>query len=535
MTSSTIFNAFINPLELQRVSLGGTLLMCLWSLSPLGGQASLRIIYKSNQTLVSPVPLRYMDTGPTGMVYIGEMVLISYDGELSPSIPQGYGAALMQSNKTKVGPEDAWGNFKVPRIESLDSSTMRPDGWIPFTAGTVEVFSSLLGLPVEGIPSIGFANFSVESSYLTLTCPSYEPTHNNTNPIGYFNVTFPPSPDGTCLEDKDRIRMLLGVNTTAATNPSELFAQEVDLYSSNQETYSRCTVYQTNVETNVQCADGGCQPVAVRRSMTDHRPNNITVFDYWGVKIALGITQASAASPDFLSASEHFLHDTSLFPISPLRAEGAPGMANFSSIPQDLFATRASILLSTYAQLVLSSTGFTGNLPPTNVSFYGPEYTVPATALKNSTFSTNISNAINYTPCDGDPPHWMLSLSAPFVGASTTATHALVSEVYLVNYGWAAAMFLSAVTLLCTAVTGAVLRRQVKGPDVFDPVAAWTYDNPSLPVPSDGTAMDIGQRIRALKNVEVRVGDVWGGREIGKIALGRKSETGKLIEGRLYV
>jgi hypothetical protein len=46
-------------------------------------------------------------------------------------------------------------------------------------------------------------------------------------------------------------------------------------------------------------------------------------------------------------------------------------------------------------------------------------------------------------------------------------------------------------------------------------VAAWTYDNPSLPAPSGGSVVDIVQRIRALKNVEVRVGDVWG--EIGKI------------------
>ena len=69
---------------------------------------------------------------------------------------------------------------------------------------------------------------------------------------------------------------------------------------------------------------------------------------------------------------------------------------------------------------------------------------------------------------------------------------------------------------------------------MFDPLAAWTYDNPYLPLPSNATTIEGMQRVRALKDIEVRVGDVWAQREIGKIALGRKIDTEMLMKGRLY-
>jgi hypothetical protein len=96
-------------------------------------------------------------------------------------------------------------------------------------------------------------------------------------------------------------------------------------------------------------------------------------------------------------------------------------------------------------------------------------------------------------------------------------------------------MFVSVVILLCASISGVVLRKRLKCPDLFDLVAAWTYDNPSLPVEPEGTTMDIARRIRALRNVDVRVGDVWGDREVGKTALGLKSETDRLTDVRLYM
>jgi hypothetical protein len=442
----------------------------------------------------------------------------------------------MQSIDIKQGPEDAWGNVKVPRIESLDPSAAGSDGWIPFSTGNVDAFSSLLGLPVVGLPSNGSANFTAESSYLTLSCSGYEKDTNYTT--AEWMVSSPENAGPNCpIDNNDRIQMLLGANATSTTNSSELYAQEIDLYFSDQSTHARCTVSQTNVETNVRCIEGSCTPMAVRQSSTDQRPKNVTVFDYWGWMIASGITSASLGLSGYSSASEFFLSNSSVLPVSAVYYDmsGTSRTANYSKLTPEVLSARVSILLNTYTQLLLSSTGFAGNLPAANLSVYGPEYTVPATALNNTVFYSGGGFSGNFFPCDGNQPVWMERFTEPFVGASTTATHALVSEVYMTNYGWATVMFVSSIILLCSSVLGVILRLRVNGPDVFDPVAAWTYDNPALPVPSGGMSMDIGERIRALKDVEVRLGDVWGARVIGKVALGRKSETDKLREGKIYV
>jgi hypothetical protein len=283
LRSSSIFNAFVNPTELQHLSLISVLLICVWSLSAIGGQASLRIIYKSNHASVDSVPLRYMDTGPAGLVYTGENILIALDGELSPTIPTSYDAALMQSLQAKLVPEDSWGNVKIPRIESLDSSTADPDNWIPFSGGTVESYSPLIGLPIVGLPDTGLANFTVESSYVTLSClplgvvsdtsilnESVAITSSTT-----FIIFFPQSMEisnetESGLDEAlttDRVRFLLGVNTTTAANTSELASRLIDFYSysasngANNYAHARCTLSQTHVETSVRCADGSCQPV----------------------------------------------------------------------------------------------------------------------------------------------------------------------------------------------------------------------------------------------------------------------------------
>lgn len=121
--------------------------------------------------------LRYLDNGPLGNIFTQIGLIDGNDGMLPVTIRDGYLAALMQDERTKIGPRDVWGNVKITRIESLDVSLADSDGWVHMVDRVeVESYSSLSGLPIVGIRGIGEAKirFTVETSYVTLSCPSVD-------------------------------------------------------------------------------------------------------------------------------------------------------------------------------------------------------------------------------------------------------------------------------------------------------------------------------------------------------------------------
>lgn len=510
----------------------------------------------ANQTSTTLAALRYMDTGPAGVMCAGQSNLIT-----SLSTSTVYAAALIQAMGIKLGPEDAWGNVKIPRIESLDISNANSDGWIPFIPDSAESYSSLLGIPIVGIPTTGSTGLTLESSYITLDCPSvvsnasFNASSGNTLTIicdhcpnasvagGWQNGSF-------TKPQIDRIRDLLGVSIATASNSSgESFSQVIDFYSINSNginpldptvatpipyTHVQCTASQSHVETMVNCTNNSCHVSAIRYSLTDHRPSNITLFDYWGSFAISQINAASTSNSDqglISSPSQLFINDSSILPVAP-NYQPTAFYVNLSYISRDLFAARASMLLNTYLQLVISSTGFAGDLPDPKDVYYGPKYTVPATALNASEFPFNNPD---WSPDLAETPGAFGPVMAPFVAASTMATVSTAVEVYRADYPWIIALFISSLIVLLLGLGGIVLNHFTIAPDLFDPVAGWTYDNLHLGIPSTGTTIDREKRIQILSNITVKVGDVCAERKVGKVGIGREENTRKFQEGRLYV
>lgn len=289
--------------------------------------------------------------------------MINLDGELWPTVDFGYSASLFQTEKTKLGPEDAWGNVKVPRIESLDASTAGHNGWIPFGNATirVELYSSLMGIPISNIPTTGDTDFTIESSYVSLDCPSveYSIPYNSSNG-GTLNILCNGCPDSSLspvsiedhsMVDADRVRSLLGVNfTVPPSNASELMPRIIDFYSINsaslQAVHIACYVLESHVETMINCTGGICQPAAIRHSLTDFRPANVTPFDYWGTAALVTLNAASIVQTGFLSPTESFLNDLSALTVL-TNNDTAVLVSNLSLIPLDLFAERPSMILNT--------------------------------------------------------------------------------------------------------------------------------------------------------------------------------------------
>ena len=85
MNTKTIFDAVFSQWDLRRLTITSLLLGILFALSPVGGQASLRIVYITNDTSTTPRNLRYMDTGPLGHLYTLSTIVDSNDLEANAS------------------------------------------------------------------------------------------------------------------------------------------------------------------------------------------------------------------------------------------------------------------------------------------------------------------------------------------------------------------------------------------------------------------------------------------------------------------
>jgi hypothetical protein len=184
MASQSVWGTIESQLNMQRLSFVGINLLFLWTLSPLGGQASLRLMTRQNRDMFANTKLRYMTTGPGGSMWGLSSTYVG-SGKFADAGAL-YTAALLAPFETKVGPRDPWGNVKIPSLEYLNNTKPDAEGWIVVpNIQEPEMYSALVGLPVVGLPQSDKSNFTIESTYLTVDCGRFNQTPypgvNNTN------------------------------------------------------------------------------------------------------------------------------------------------------------------------------------------------------------------------------------------------------------------------------------------------------------------------------------------------------------------
>jgi hypothetical protein len=167
MASQSVWGTVESQFLMRRLTLVGANLLFLRALSPLGGQASLRPMKRAAQESYGTTKLRYMTTGPATTMW-GLATAYQANGQVANAGTL-YTAALLAPLSTKTGPRGPWGNVKIPSIEALDSSSIDSDGWITVSEITqTESFSSLVGLPVVGLPIVAEAWVNCEGAQCTV-------------------------------------------------------------------------------------------------------------------------------------------------------------------------------------------------------------------------------------------------------------------------------------------------------------------------------------------------------------------------------
>jgi hypothetical protein len=123
------------------------------------------LITVADQRVVAPASVYYLTPNTTS-------VLIHDPGYVIFGIGAVYLSSIISSNSTQNGPQDSWGNIKVPRIESLKDVLPDADGWKVLPEGPPVSYSSLVGVTVVNVSTRGNSTFVMTSSYFELSCPN---------------------------------------------------------------------------------------------------------------------------------------------------------------------------------------------------------------------------------------------------------------------------------------------------------------------------------------------------------------------------
>ena len=432
-----------------------------------------------------------------------------------------YSATLFSPPNMQAGSMDLWGNVKIPVLETLEAGNSEPEGWITVNPSNA-TYSSLLGLPIDGMATSGQSTFTVESYYMALNCPVLDhvdrETFNWTSVLSEYYQRSQPYNDssffhqnktgdvfGFFVDSKSNFSRPSALypndsSFPAAEPPYVLFASEAD--GGNGATLANCSLTRSSVESNITCLGTSCAVTQMRRSVFDRRPSDYTPL-LGSARLNFWMSWADAAGaslhPNIATPTELFIQNGSL--TAALTTLGSTfSEVNLYTLPADVFSKRLSLLWNTYWQCGLAPWYQTGNLPSNLTAF---------------------SDQAN---------------SSYLIVNATTASVTHLQAVYVSNRPWAVLLLIASLILFACAIYCAILKYRTVAPDVLGYVSSLTRDNPYVPLPGGGTALDGLERARLLKNMKVRLQDVTPWDPQGHIALRNDEwpDYGKLTTDRLY-
>ncbi|KAG9557821.1 hypothetical protein KCU71_g10615, partial [Aureobasidium melanogenum] len=513
--SMTIVQTIFTQVQMRSLSLLSLLLIAIWSLSPLGGQASLRIVGSNLQANDTTRQLQYVNTSSNVLngIYAGA-------DTASQFVPVNalFGAALVGASSSSSSSVDAWGNMKIPWIENLDPLMADAEGWysIPQLNST-DGYTSLIGLPLSMIPDASnlTTSFDIETSYWTLSCPVFQDFGDGNNATGYLDDAAQAKLTAELSPFVDP--SVESLYNTSSGQGQNLYGYSVNMYDYNQSwnspvntrlrhiTYiennngpahwvaASCTIRTTYVEVYVSCATGSCTAVEMRRSRKPCAPESWTPFDIAGTA--------------FYWFSQRFVDA-----LAPGHAVVATPYQNFIINPDDPFSISfnvppvTSVSNSTSALRLgqLLNTYWMAMLAPTAVS----------KGLRNSNLTADIADIGTLLP-------------------NITATETRYAFVLECNTFWFVVLLVSSGITAFIGLCGLIAATCRRGPDIAFNISSLVKDSPFFDQTSVATTISGTDRSRLMKDWYAKYGDVTPEDEIGYIAIG-SGNVADLQTGRLY-
>jgi hypothetical protein len=510
----TIVQAFLTQIQMRSWSLLGLLLVTIWSLSPLGSQASLRILGSTVQSTDTDRQIQYVDTGAylSNALWPGDVMGTAGTYEPANAI---FTAVMLGKSSNSSASVDTWGNVKIPWIERMDRSTADPKGWYHIPQfNSSDDFTSLIGVPSSAISFIGnmTTSFDIQTSYWNLSCPVFRNLGNGRNVTGGRDEAL-----FAALEaDVAHFVEYNGTGNTTALPPQSLYLSSVDAYPSldpwgaksdislrhikyadnnnrpGQYVGADCTIKTIYVEVSILCSKGSCIAIKIRNSSGSRPPESWTRFDL----LAGTFSEFARAFTDmFAPASTAAPYQ--MFIIDPLNPFDntltTPALTDVVS--NATFALRLSQLFNTYFMARLGAT----------------------VILKGLQDSPSMVYEIGYSGLTLD----------------TTAYETRYTLVLKCNTIWFVILLLSSAITAVVSLCGLIAAACRLGPDIGFNVSSLVRDSPFVDQTAVATTLSGTDRSRLMRNWYAKFGDVAAEDEVGHIAIG-SGNVADLQRGRLY-
>ena len=461
------------------------MLLCLWSLSPLAGQAFLRVSISGSKNSTSIYPLEYIDLSAKSAVFgtgKDNASDVNYFTDGAPNVNLLFGSSIIGSDIAQNGGSDPWNNAKIPIIEKLlsEDNTTNSGAWRTVDPMSSPPYSSLLGVPVVNPIVIENSSitldFQAQSSYFLLNCLSFEVFTGDQYEAAVHaaNLTLYNSTSGTLA-----FALLPAQDGNLG---SLIFASSIPTIDTEEGSrfYTNCTIDQTFVESQISCSVTGCGVSGIRNSLTPGTSTS-TVRAFQDMLQDLAAFGSSNATGKY-TPIELFLNDTT-------QADQYTTALDLSQVPPQDFTDRLTLLFNTYWQAGVAPFDFAGD---------GHGSGIP----------TNIGGNVTLT--------------------TTT-------DVFLVSWPWLAVALFSSVLLLVAGIAGAIWDSRTVGPNVFGFASSLLPRDKCMRLNGGGGAIGGSARARALRDTRVMLQDVRPGRRVGRIALARVESNGERLKlGRMY-
>jgi hypothetical protein len=316
--STSLTSTFMSQFQLRIISATGLILLAIWAVSPLGGQASIRQMTLGTRLETQNATFHYMS-------YNGELGGFQNSNRdsqygIASSV---FGSALLASDASKSSSLDPWGNIKIPRIEYFeDHFSADEEGWFDTRHTNTSTYASLVGVPFTGAEAISSIDyrFSMHVPYMQVQCIHNASVKQRTDfPTSIYNASGP----GVELywSTDSKFRYYVHPNKTRPFS----FTYWPWFGTETNNTLA-CNVTAAYVELDIECAAlAPCIARRTRRSRVQQLPPSwtlldTTVGDGWSLALAgfmyTARTQSRQAMPSLI--------DRYLINPNDVVAQGAP-------------------------------------------------------------------------------------------------------------------------------------------------------------------------------------------------------------------
>lgn len=588
LASRSLASVVVSLFKLRIFTVWTPLILLVWCLSPLGGQASLRIVGQTNSETRSFHDVYFLDTNSGYPIGFGNPNDETGDYSMNWPVRSAFVAALASPGSSKNGSQDMFRNLQIPMLETLNATTTL-DGWHNITDQSYLNYG-LVGVPLAQVPARMNSTFNISSSYVSLDCSVDKQTLDyaaiQSTPEGMYtmwNITGTAASasntsiyHGVNLQGSDVSGVVYGYGTNRSycqylpgyrkipaestnwtcfdtrimdASPTHLFNTSVprrigfQSFAANSTTPNQtiateawCDMTTTYVDVMAKCEGVlNCTAMAVRRSISPPWPSSATSLD--------GITfmNASAIAGNeqwtrFWGGPVPLAHTAASFFFSGFMSSAATfrngytAMEHFFLNPDAPFELDASDRQSgehTVEVKPLADIGavlFSRRFAQLLNTFWMASC-APIAIITGSTSSDD--NVYNIT----QENHGALFASRN--GSNiTTAEIVTIETVLEVNKAWAAGLISISAMLIVAGIAGFLFDVWQKSPSVIDYFVSNLRHNPYAEIGEHTSTEDGADMARRLRHTTVQIGDVRSDEDVGMIAIVTPTESRPVQEIR---